>query len=104
MGLVEYQDVGVGFDFFSFFSNCNSYVCDSQFSQGCQHQLFCCQCQLLTPDNSFGSVEFFMQVGFAFGCMEDFHFQYVFCFPLAHYLDKQVSASDFLNIFQCSPC
>ena len=38
-----------------------------------------------------------MRVGFAFGCMEVFYFQYVFCLPLALHLDKQVSVSDFLD-------
>ena len=43
-----------------------------------------------------------MQVGFGFGCMEDFQVQYVFYLLPALHLNKQFS--DFLNIFQCSPC
>ena len=44
-----------------------------------------------------------MRVVFAFGCMEDFHFQYLFCQPPTLHLDKQVSVSDFLNVFRRCP-
>ena len=60
VGLVEFLDVGVGFDIFSFSNRNSSYVCDPLFSQGCRHLLFCCQRQLLIPDNYFWCVEFFL--------------------------------------------
>ena len=62
MELVECQDVGVGFDFSPPFLIVILLMFVTLFSQGYRH-LFCCQCQLPTPDNSFGSVEFFMWVG-----------------------------------------
>ena len=101
MGLVECPDVGVGFDFFSSFSDANSYVCNPLFPQGCQYLLFGCQRQLPIPDNSFEIVEFFIRIG-TFCCMEDFHFQYVFCLSPALHHDKQVSVLSFLNVFRSS--
>ena len=75
MELVECQDVGVSFNFFSSFSNDNSSdVCNPQFFQGRRHLPFCCQRKLPNPDKSFGSVDFYMWVGSAFCCMKGFHF------------------------------
>ena len=47
---------------------------------------------------------FLVQVGLALCCVEVFRFWYTFCRPPALHLDKQVSVSDFLHVFQCSPC
>ena len=93
MGLVECLDVGVGFNFFFSFSNSHTfYVCEPLFFQGCIHFLLCCQRKLPASDKPLGSVVFFMWVGPAVGCMEDFDFQYAFCLAPALHLDKQVSS------------
>ena len=73
MGLVKCQDVSVGLNLFFVFSNGSSNVCNSLFSQGCCNLLFCSQHLLPTPDNSFGSVKSFMQVGSTFWIMKSFH-------------------------------
>ena len=52
----------------------SSYICNSLFSQDWYYLLFCSQCQLPTPDNSLGSVEFLMWVGSAFHRMKGFYF------------------------------
>ena len=75
MGLIKCHDVSVGLDsFFAFYDGDSSYICNSLFPQGWCYLLFCSQCQLPTPDNSFRSVEFLMQVGSAFHCMKGFIF------------------------------
>ena len=43
MGLIKCQDVSVGLDLYFAFFNGNSYVCNSQFSQGWHYLLFCSQ-------------------------------------------------------------
>ena len=67
-GLIKCQDVSVGLDSFFAFSNGDSYIWNSLFSQGCS------QSQLLTLDNSLGSVEFLMRVGPVFRRKKGFHF------------------------------
>ena len=59
---------------FAFSYGDSSYVCNSLFSLGSCYLLFCSQCQLPTPDNPFGSVEFSMWVGSAFRRMKGFYF------------------------------
>ena len=104
-GLVKCQDVSVGLDSLIAFSDGDSfYICNSLFSKGWCYLLFCSQCQLLTPDNSLGSVEFLMWVGSAFCRIKVFHFWYVVCLPPAVHLDKQVAIHCFLNSFRSSPC
>ena len=74
MGPVKCQDVSVSLDsFFAFSNGDSSYICYCLFSQGWCY-LLCCQCQLPTPDNSYGSIASFMRVGPAFYQMKDFHF------------------------------
>ena len=74
-GLIKYLDIRVGLDLFFTFSNGDSsYVCNSLFSQNWFYLLFCNQCQLPTPHNSLGSLEFFMQIGSEFRRMKDFYF------------------------------
>ena len=104
MGLIKCQDVIVGLNSFFAFANGDSYICNSLFPQGWCYLIFCSQCQLPTPDNSLGSVEFLMWVGSVFRWMKSFHFLYAFCLPLAVHLDWQVSVLGFLNSFLSSSC
>ena len=72
--LIKCQDVSVGLDsLFAFSDGDFSYICNSQFSQGWCYLLFCSQCQLSTPDNSLGSIQFLMWVGSAFHRMKGFY-------------------------------
>ena len=73
--LIKCYNVSVGLDSFFAFSDRDSYyICNSLFSQDWCYHLFCSQCQLPTPDNYPGSVEFLMWVGSAFHCMKVLHF------------------------------
>ena len=81
--LIKCQDVAVGLDLFFAFSNGDS-------SDVC-HLLCYSQGQLPTSDNSFGCVQSFVWICSAFGSVENFHFENVFCLPPAVHLDKQVS-------------
>ena len=91
-------------DSFFAFSIGDSNVCNSLFSHGCSYLLFSSQCQLSTSDNTFESVEFFMQVGSAFRRIKGFHFQFVFCLPPAVLFDKQISVPRFSNVFWIFIC
>ena len=83
MELIKCQDVAIGLDLFFAFSNGDSFdVC---------HLLCYSQGQLPTTDNSFGCVQSFMWICSAFGSVENFPFEDVFCLPPAVHLDKQVS-------------
>ena len=89
MELIKCQDVAVGLDLFFAFSNRDSSdVCHSLFSQHYCHLLCYSQGQIPTSDNSFGCVQSFMWICSAFGSMENFHFEDVFCLPPAVHLDK----------------
>ena len=74
MGLIKFQDVSGSLGLYFAFSNGDSYIYNSLFSQGWCYLLFCCHCQLPTPHNSFGSVELLMQIGSAFRRMKNFYF------------------------------
>ena len=83
MELIKCQDVDVGLDLFFAFSNGDS-------SDVC-HRLCYSQGKLPTSEYYFGCVQSFMWICSAFGSVENFHFEDVFCLPTAVHLDKQVS-------------
>ena len=100
IGLIKYQDVGIGLDLLSAFSNgVSSDGYHSLFSRGCCHLLYYSQGQLPTSDNSFKSVQSFMRICSAFGHVEAFHLEDVFSLPLAVYLNKKISILSFLHVF-----
>ena len=103
MGLIKYQDVGVGLEWFFVFSNGDSSdVCDSMFSQGCCYLLCCSQGQLPTSDNPFRNVQSFVGICSAFATVEAFHFEDVCDLPPAVHLNKQVFISSFLYVLEGS--
>ena len=87
MGLIKWQDVGVGLDLFSAFSNGDSSgVCHALFPQNCCYLLCSSQGQLPTYDDSFRSVLSFVYICSAFGQLE----------ASAVHLDKKFSIQSFL--------
>ena len=73
MELIKCQDVSVGLDsFFAISSGNPSYIYYSLFSQGWCYILFCNQCQIPIPENSYGNIESLMKVGSAFRRVKGF--------------------------------
>ena len=96
MGLIKYQDVGVGRDLlYALFHGDSSDVCHSLFSQRCCHLLDCSQGQLPTFANSFRSVQSFMGICSAFSQVEAFHLDDVFSQSPTVHLNKHISISKF---------
>ena len=89
-GLIKCYVGNVGLNSLFTFSDGDSfYICNSLFPQGWCYLVFCSQCQLSTPDNSLGSVEFLMLIH----CVWSYEwFLFLICFlPVSGCLPRHAS-------------
>ena len=98
MGLIKYQDVGVGLDLLTTLSDCDSFdVVHSVFPWLLSSLLS--PMPPCTSTNSLWCVHTFMKISFIFSNMEVFHVEDVFSLHSAVHLNKQLSVSSFLYVF-----